>query len=130
MWYYKPVMNHMLLLATTLPPYAWVLIGIFTFLIIVGLIIFLIFARKAKKATPKVDGDSCMNALGGNDNVTYKELRGSRIIISCKDYSKVDHEALKKAGVTGFIQASDKLTLVLKSGAEELYLSLFPEEGK
>lgn len=74
-----------------------------------------------------VDEAGCLDALGGRDNVVSKELRGSRIIISLKDYSKVDHDSLKKAGVTGFIQASDKLTLVLKDGAEDLYNSLFNE---
>lgn len=113
--------------STSLPTYAWVLIAVFAFLIVLGTILFLIFSRRKANSKTVVDESRCAEALGGKDNVVSKELRGSRIIISCKDFSKVDHEALKKAGVTGFIQASDKLTLVIKNGADELYDSLFGE---
>ncbi len=120
-------MKNIVILESTLPNYAWAIIGAFVFLIIVGAIIFLIMARRKRKSVSIVNKKECAAALGGTENVISKELRGSRIIVSCKDFSKVDHEALKKAGVTGFIQASDKLTLVIKEGAEELYNSLFNE---
>lgn len=113
--------------STNLPPYLWIIIAVFVFLFIFGLIVFLVFTRRKRASSPKVDSASCLNALGGEGNILSKELRGSRIIVSCKNYALIDHEALKKAGVTGFIQSSDKLTLVMKDGAEELYHSLFNE---
>ena len=120
----------MLVLAETLPVYAWVLIAIFAFLMILGLIIFLIISRQKREGRPHTDSSSLLSALGGEENILSHELRGSRIILSCKDYSLVDHEKLKKAGVSGFVQSSNKLTLVLKEGADQLYDSLFPKEGE
>ncbi len=113
--------------STSFPTYGWVLIGVFAFLIVLGTIVFLVLSRRKTSSKPEVNANGCALALGGKDNVVSKELRGSRIIVSLKDFSLVDHEALKKAGVTGFIQASDKLTLVIKDGAKELYDSLFSE---
>ena len=121
-------MNFFVILeSTSLPTYAWAIIGVFAFLIILGTILFLVLSRRKSSSKAKVDGNNCAKALGGSENVVSKELRGSRIIVCLKDFSKIDHEALKKAGVTGFIQASDKLTLVVKDGAKELYDSLFSE---
>ena len=119
--------NIVILESTSFPTYAWVIVAAFVFLILVGSVIFLWMSRRKRKGVTAVNEKECALALGGKDNIISKELRGSRIIVSCKDFSKVDHEALKKAGVTGFIQASDKLTLVIKDNAEELYNSLFNE---
>jgi phosphotransferase system IIB component len=51
---------------------------------------------------------------------------GSRIVLTLKDYSKINRPLLQEAGVTGFIEKSDKLTLVVKENAEMVYETLFP----
>lgn len=85
------------------------------------------FITYPKKKKVAVDVGGCMDALGGPDNVLTKSCQGSRIVLTCKDYGIIDRQALKKAGVTGFIQSEDKLTLVVKGGASAVYASLFPE---
>jgi phosphotransferase system IIB component len=52
---------------------------------------------------------------------------GSRIILHLKDYSKVNKSQLEQAGVTGFIEKSDKLTLVVKDDSERVYKAIFGE---
>ena len=66
-----------------------------------------------------------LDALGGETNIIEKELRGSRIVLRLADYSKLDKEKLKEAGVDGFIMMSDKLTLVIKGSTEEAYKVIF-----
>ena len=60
-----------------------------------------------------------------NDNLVDYKLIGSRIEVHLKDYSKLDKEKLKSAGVDGFILMSNKLTLVLKGDAKEVYKKIF-----
>ena len=94
---------------------------------IIGFVIAQLAMRPKRKKAAKVDAGACFSALGGEENIVSKSLQGSRIILTCKNYEAIDREALKKAGVTGFIQSEDKLTLVVKGGASEVYASLFPE---
>lgn len=84
------------------------------------------YFRKGKKTVKKLASKSeYLDALGGEANIIEKELRGSRIVLRLADYSKLDKEKLKEAGVDGFIMMSDKLTLVIKGSAEEAYKVIF-----
>ena len=87
-------------------------------------------SRKGKGETPmlkKEQANMYIEALGGLDNIIDKSLVGSRIVLTLKDYTGLKKDVLEKAGVTGFILMSDKLTLVVKEGAEEVYKSIFGE---
>ncbi|MCQ2772459.1 MAG: hypothetical protein MJ238_04195 [Bacilli bacterium] len=85
-----------------------------------------LLAKKKKEPKVKIATKSeYLDALGGSENLIDKELKGSRIIVKLNDYSKVNEEKLKEAGVTGFIKMSDKLTLVIKDKAEDAYQVIF-----
>lgn len=102
-----------------------VFLGVGAFLLIDGL-----HLKKKKNSKVKIATKSeYLDALGGEDNVIDKELKGSRIIVKLKDYEKVNEEKLKEAGVTGFIKMSDKLTLVIKDKAEDAYKIIFGNNG-
>lgn len=91
-----------------------------------GLILFLRFRPKRKqKQIVNISGN--LEAIGGADNVLSHTLEGSRIVLQLKDYGKVDREKLKTQGATGFLLKSDKLTIVFKDGAKDVYRALFPE---
>ncbi len=66
-----------------------------------------------------------LEALGGSQNVIDGTIVGSRIVIHLQDYSKIDEEKLKKAGIGGFIKQSDKLTLVVKDEVSKVYDLIF-----
>ena len=80
-----------------------------------------------KEPTHVVNISDNLQAIGGKDNVLSHSLSGSRIILHLKDYSKVEREKLKKAGAIGFIMKSDKLTIVFKENAKDVYQNLFKE---
>lgn len=77
-----------------------------------------------KKIAPR--GDYLLS-LGGEANIVSHKLTGSRIVLALVDQSKIDREALKKTGITGFIEKSDQLTLVAKN-ARDVYSLLFGED--
>lgn len=110
---------------------AWWLALIVAGLLLVAVIIFLFLFLKTKKKAPshKVDKASYFFALGGEDNLIEKELKGSRIVLKLKDYEAVDKEKLKEIGVDGFIMMSEKLTLVIKGDAKKVYKTLFGEDA-
>lgn len=82
-------------------------------------------SKKRVKELPIASKSEYFEALGGKDNYIDSSREGSRIIVHLKDYSKINKEKIKEAGVTGFIEKSDKLTLVVKDNAEEVYEKIF-----
>lgn len=102
-------------------------LGVVTLIIIVLLIFFFLSKSKKKNKDNPVRGDrnEYISSLGGEDNLVDYKLVGSRIEVHLKDYSKLDKEKLKSAGVDGFILMSNKLTLVLKGDAKEVYKKIF-----
>lgn len=81
---------------------------------------------KKKKKKVEIKTNLYLEALGGEENVIDRALDGSRIILRLKDYNAVNRDKLREAGVTGFIQMSDRLTLVIKENAMEVYNKIFP----
>ncbi|MCQ2742164.1 MAG: hypothetical protein MJ239_02555 [Bacilli bacterium] len=106
----------------------WLAIGVAALIVIVVGAIFLSGAIKKKNAKPEakpVNASMYMEALGGEDNVISKELRGSRIALVLKDYKAIDEAKLKEAGVDAIVMMSDKLTLVVKENAPKVFETLF-----
>ena len=126
---------------------SWWLALIAAGLIAVVVVLIVLSGRKRKQNTDKEEGaakpepkkkidyrnkeavkSSYFAALGGEENVLERKIEGSRISLKLADYSKIDKEKLKEAGVDGFIQMSNKLSLVVKSDASKVYKILFGEE--
>ena len=104
-------------------------------LILVGVllvaIILVIITGKSKKEPKRqlASKDTYIACFGGEDNIVDKKLVGSRIAITLKDTTIVDQKKLKEAGVDAFILMSNRLTLVAKGDAKELYFILFGEKA-
>src|SRR5574344_1923391 len=99
----------------------WIVaLGVILLLLLYYLIDKLLSERKAKKeAIPTIDEGKYLLALGGDENIISHELAGSRIVLTLRSYQAVDKVLLREAGVAGFIEKSDKLTLVIKDNAAE-----------
>ena len=82
--------------------------------------------RKKKSEVTNEKASLYLEALGGENNVEEKKLEGSRIVVKLKDYNAVNRDKLREAGVSGFIQMSDRLTLVIKENAAGVYNKIFP----
>ena len=102
-------------------------LGVVGLIIVVLLLCFFLSKKNGKKEPSKIRGNKSeyIDSFGGNDNLVDYKLIGSRIEVHLKDYSKLDKEKLKSAGVDGFILMSNKLTLVLKVDAKEVYKKIF-----
>ena len=102
-------------------------LGVVALILIVALAILLpYFLKKGKGKKGKIASKGeYLSALGGEENVLSKELKGSRIVLRLADYSKVDRQKLLEVGVDGFIEMEDKLTLVLKGDSEKVYKAIF-----
>jgi phosphotransferase system IIB component len=85
-----------------------------------------VHVKKTKKPLIKPDQGKYLAALGGNENIISHEIIGSRIVVVLRDYTKINRPLLEEAGVTGFIEKSDKLTLVIKDHSQEVYQTIFP----
>ena len=108
----------------------WLALGAAGLLVLVLTIVLIVSLLKKKKVkAPKrtIDASIYLAALGGAENVVSHELVRSRIVLVLNDYSIVDKEKLKEAGVDGFIMMSNKLTLVIKGDAEAVNRAIFPE---
>ena len=102
-------------------------LGVVGLIIVVLLLCFFLSKKNGKKEPSKIRGNKSeyIDSFGGNDNLVDYKLIGSRIEVHLKDYSKLDKEKLKSAGVDGFILMSNKLSLVLKGDAKEVYKKIF-----
>ena len=102
-------------------------LGVIALILVVALAILLpYFLKKGKGKKGKIASKGeYLSALGGEENVLSKELKGSRIVLRLADYSKVDRQKLLEVGVDGFIEMEDKLTLVLKGDSEKVYKAIF-----
>ena len=88
----------------------------------------LLLLRPKKKPAPRpVEKSAYLSAMGGEENIVSHLRKGSRIELVLKDYSLLDKERLKAAGVDSFILMSNKLTLVIQGDAERVEKTLFGE---
>lgn len=99
-------------------------------LAVLALIVALLLLLKPKKkpAPRAVEKSAYLSAMGGEENIVSHLRKGSRIELVLKDYSLLDKERLKAAGVDSFILMSNKLTLVIQGDAERVEKTLFGEE--
>ena len=103
---------------------------IITLVVLFGFALYFLVAflvSKKKEGEKPIEKSAYLTALGGEDNILSHKRIGSRIILCLKDYSLLDKEKLKEAGVIGFIQKSDQLTLVADSDSKKVYETLFNE---
>lgn len=102
---------------------------------IVVLLAFVVFmirlSRTTKKKKKKVepielhDKSEYLDCLGGEANIVSHTLKGSRITIEVNDIDKITPEKLLEAGVSSYIKMANKLVLVVKDHASEVYDRIF-----
>ena len=70
------------------------------------------------------DRNAWKEALGGYDNILEVELKGSRLTVKLKDNSLLSKEKLHELGTLGVIESEDKVTIVIRSDAEKVFMLL------
>ena len=89
-------------------------------IIIIFLILIAIAIVRSKKKDFKLDANKLIQCLGGKDNVIDFEVNKSRIIVTLKDISKANKEAIQKMGAKGILEVDNQLKIVLGSGADKI----------
>ena len=98
-----------------------VLVGIlFVYLFFLKKRVFKKALDELEKPVVKIDNNSWKESLGGEDNIKGVELKGSRLIVSLENNSKIDKDALHDLGATSIIISEQKVTLVIKEDAEKV----------
>lgn len=89
-------------------------------IIIAILIIVAIAITKAKNKDFKIEINKLVNSLGGKENIIEYEINKSRFVVSLKDVSKVNKEAIQKLGAKGIVEVENQLKIILGSEARQL----------
>ena len=104
----------------------WMALAVLAVLALVVALLLLLKPKK-KPAPRPVEKSAYLSAMEGEENIVSHLRKGSRIELVLKDYSLLDKERLKAAGVDSFILMSNKLTLVIQGDAERVEKTLFGE---
>lgn len=67
-------------------------------IILLVLLIILLAVLKANKKDAELDFNKLVEYLGGKDNIIQTETKMSRFIVTLKDVTKADKDAIQKLG--------------------------------
>lgn len=90
------------------------------FIIIVFFLIILLAVLKLNKKNVSLDINKLIIYLGGADNIIDSKLNLSRFIVTLRDISKVDKEAIVSLGAKGIVEVDNNLKIILGSNSKQL----------
>ena len=61
--------------------------------------------------------DAMLKVLGGKDNILDTEVHMSRLIVTLKDVTLANKEAIQKLGASGIVEIENQLKIVYKQNA-------------
>lgn len=93
----------------------WQYLIIFPVLIIISLVIV-----KLNKKNFTFEINKLVQALGGKDNILDYEVNVSRLVVTLKDISLADKEAITKLGAKGIVEIDNQLKIILGPNAKTL----------
>lgn len=91
------------------------------YLIIIVVLVIIAFAIiKSKKKDFKLEANKLIILLGGKDNVVNYEVNKSRFIVTLKDVTKANKEAIQKMGAKGIVEIDNQLKIILGPDADQI----------
>ena len=94
-------------------------------IILLVLLVILLAVLKANKKDAELDFNKLVEYLGGKDNIIQSEIKMSRFIVTLKDVSKADKEAIQKLGAKGVVEINNQLKIILGQDSKQLSLCYF-----
>lgn len=76
--------------------------------------------KKKFRSDRQAANETILLALGGRENIISASSSGSRLVLQLKDYSKLQDDVLKQAGVSSILRMTNKVTLVIGQDAKEI----------
>lgn len=93
----------------------------YEYLIIIAIFIIALLAiLKINKKQVKIDMNKLVEYLGGKDNIINSEVNLSRFVVTLKDVSKVNKEAIVNLGAKGIVELDNQLKIILGPDSKQL----------
>ena len=91
----------------------YILIAIVLFVIALAIV-------RSKKKDFKIDANKLVEALGGKSNIVDYEFNKSRFIVTLKDVTVANKEAIQKLGARGIVEIDNQLKIIIGDNAEQI----------
>lgn len=89
-------------------------------IIIVFFLILLLAVLKLNKKNVVLDINKLIIYLGGMDNIIDSKLNLSRFVVTLRDVSKVDKDAIIALGAKGIVEVDNSLKIILGPESKQL----------
>ena len=89
-------------------------------IILVILIIIALAITKSKSKDFKIEINKLVSSLGGKENIENYEFNKSRFVVTLKDVTLVNKEAIQKMGAQGIVEIENQLKIIIGDNAIEL----------
>ncbi len=91
------------------------------YIIIAIIFLIILFAvLKSMKKDAHLEINKLIDYLGGRDNIVSSDYNLSRFIVTLRDTSKVNKEAIQKLGAKGIVEIDDQLKIILGNNSRAL----------
>ena len=89
-------------------------------IIIIVFIIILLAVLKSTKKDARLEINKLIEYLGGKDNIVSSDYNLSRFVVTLRDITKVNKEAIQKLGAKGIVEIDNQLKIILGSNSKQL----------
>ena len=91
------------------------------YIIIAVVFLIILFAvLKSMKKDAHLEINKLIDYLGGKDNVVSSDYNLSRFVVTLRDSSKVNKEAIQKLGAKGIVEIDNQLKIILGNNSKTL----------
>lgn len=89
-------------------------------IILVILVIIALAITKSKSKDFKIEINKLVSNLGGKENIESYEFNKSRFVVTLKDVTLVNKDAIQKMGAQGIVEIENQLKIIIGDNAIEL----------
>ena len=89
-------------------------------IIIIVCVLIAIAIIRSKRKDFKLEANKLIMLLGGKDNVINYEINKSRFIVTLKDVTKANKEAIQRMGAQGILEIDNQLKIILGPNAKQI----------
>ena len=75
---------------------------------------------KSTKKDARLEINKLIEYLGGKDNIVSSDYSLSRFVVTLRDVSKANKEAIQKLGAKGIVEIDNQLKIILGSNSKQL----------
>ena len=90
--------------------------------IVIGVIILIILLAvlKSTRKDAHLEINKLIDYLGGKDNIVNSDYNLSRFIVTLRDTTKANKEAIQKLGAKGIVEIDNQLKIILGNNSKQL----------